>query len=64
MKFFVALILSLMAFGAVAGCDDVKSERTVQHKTDDGTVVKEHKKVTENNEGDKKVTETKEVNRP
>jgi hypothetical protein len=57
------LTLGALTLGGFA-CDDRKSHEKHEYKRDDGTTVKEEKKVTENEEGDKKVTIEKEVDRP
>lgn len=64
MKLTTALLAMFVGVAAIAGCDDKKYERNVKTKTDDGTVVKEHDKVTTNNDGDKKVVHERSVDRP
>lgn len=64
MKFTTALLAMFIGTAALLGCDDKKYERTVQQKTDDGTVVKQHEKVTKGNDGDTKVTKETSVDRP
>jgi hypothetical protein len=60
---FVSAI-PLMGLPLVVGCDrEVATEREVNVK-DDGTIVKEETKVTEDAEGDLTKTETKSVDKP
>ena len=62
-------INSLMALAVVAapfsmiGCDTVEEEKKVEVK-DDGTVVKEQTKTTENADGSVTKTEEKKVDKP
>ena len=56
----LALIVSPLA---VTGCDTVEEERKVEVK-DDGTVVKEQTKTTENADGSVTKTEEKKVDKP
>jgi uncharacterized lipoprotein YehR (DUF1307 family) len=56
----LALILSPVA---ISGCDTVEEERKVEVK-DDGTVVKETEKTTENIDGSVTKTEEKKVDKP
>ena len=59
------LLAALVAPGAaiVGGCDTVEEERKVEVK-DDGTVVKETEKTTENVDGSVTKTEEKKVDKP
>ena len=56
----LGLILSPLA---VTGCDTVEEEKKVEVK-DDGTVVKEKTKTTENADGSVTKTEEKKVDKP
>ena len=58
------MVLALVASPvAIIGCDTVEEEKTVEVK-DDGTVVKETEKTTENVDGSVTKTEEKKVDRP
>ena len=59
------LLAFALALGlcAVTGCEEKTYERKVEHKSDDGTVTKDHKTVQENDQGDKTVKHEKSVDR-
>ena len=60
----IAIIFAMLVGGFIVGCDKTVDETTTSHTDREGTKTTEHRKVTENNEGDKKVTHEKEVDRP
>jgi hypothetical protein len=64
MKYTTMVFGLLLGFATLVGCDNTKSHESSKYKTDDGTVVKEDKKVTQDRNGDTKVTHEKSVDRP
>ena len=60
---FIALAIIAAPAGLLVGCDTVEEERKVEVK-DDGTVVKEQTKTTENVDGSVTKTEEKKVDKP
>ena len=59
----LVLALTSAPLGLVVGCDTVEEEKKVEVK-DDGTVVKEQTKTTENADGSVTKTEEKKVDKP
>jgi hypothetical protein len=59
----IALALVAAPAGLIVGCDTVEEEKKVEVK-DDGTVVKEQTKTTENADGSVTKTEEKKVDKP
>ena len=66
MRFALSSLLALALLAsplAIVGCDTVEEEKKVEVK-DDGTVVKEQTKTTENADGSVTKTEEKKVDKP
>ena len=66
MRFAIKTLLALALVAsplAIVGCDTVEEEKRVDVK-DDGTVVKEQTKTTENADGSVTKTEEKKVDKP
>ena len=59
----IALSIVAAPTGLLVGCDTVEEEKKVEVK-DDGTVVKEKTKTTENADGSVTKTEEKKVDKP